>query len=128
MLLQLANSSAQPDVLRVGVSDLCGAIASKSVSYVCEALLFQVDLLSRRCAARAAKDYRTADALRDMLVARFGVDLNDRDNTWRGGGRVGTQDGPDFFEDRPARLHRVVPDAYLPRFSHTDARAHTHIH
>jgi hypothetical protein len=64
-----------------------------------------VDLLCRRTAARGAKDYATADELRSELERRFTVDLNDRANTWRdAAGRVGTQDGPDFFEDRGARL------------------------
>lgn len=69
----------------------------------CDAML--VDMLQRRFAARTAKDYPAADRLRDELVATFAVDLNDRANTWKDGrGRVGTQDGPDYFENRGARL------------------------
>ena len=51
-----------------------------------------VDLLTRRTAARSAKDFATADRLRDEIAAKFAVDLNDRANTWRdSSGRVGTQ-------------------------------------
>ena len=66
-----------------------------------------VDLLCRRTAARAAKDFDLADRLRDEIAESFAVELNDRASTWRdSSGRVGTQDGPDFFEDRAARLQK----------------------
>jgi hypothetical protein len=85
---------------------MVGAISVTSGSLLAsndDAIL--IDLLQRRFAARAARDYTTADRLREELVAKFALDLNDRANTWTDTrGRIGTQDGPDFFEDRGARL------------------------
>ena len=48
---------------------------------------------------------RVYNLRRDELISAFSIDLNDRANTWTNAqGRVGTQDGPDYFEDRGARL------------------------
>ena len=64
-----------------------------------------VILLKKRHAARTAKDFPLADSLRASLLSLYGVELNDRANTWVDAeGRVGTSDGPDYFEDRAVRL------------------------
>ena len=64
-----------------------------------------VDLLVRRTEARGHRDYSLADTLRDQLLNDFGVSLNDRANSWiDASGRVGTTDGPDFFENRGERM------------------------
>eukprot|EP00277_Geminigera_cryophila_P008488 CAMPEP_0179408082 /NCGR_PEP_ID=MMETSP0799-20121207/1885_1 /TAXON_ID=46947 /ORGANISM="Geminigera cryophila, Strain CCMP2564" /LENGTH=396 /DNA_ID=CAMNT_0021179483 /DNA_START=58 /DNA_END=1245 /DNA_ORIENTATION=- len=67
-----------------------------------------VELLRQRFAARALQNYPTADLLRDELGSKYGIDLNDRANTWKdANGRVGTQDGPDYFENRGVRLQEA---------------------
>jgi hypothetical protein len=63
-------------------------------------------LLATREEARRGGDYEQADSLREQLRVHHGiVTLNDRARSWTDEhGRVGTTDGPDFFEDRGARV------------------------
>jgi len=58
-----------------------------------------IEIFESRNAAREAKDWVEADKLRQRLEEEYGMELNDRANSWNDKeGRIGTQDGPDYFE------------------------------
>jgi hypothetical protein len=66
---------------------------------LCEADAMLVSKFQARQAAREAKDFAEADRLRDELATEHGIEINDRANTWTDAeGRIGTTDGPDYFE------------------------------